>query len=133
MGGRRGRRSFLLAVLLSFGVGNYAPTLAMLSLMWMDPRLAFPIMASAASFSGVAAAGRSIRLVKLDYRIVLGLALGAIPAVLVAALIVEMPTTVPRWLLVVVVSYGGNLAVERDSAGGCRHSGHRSDHRPRMT
>ena len=33
---------------LSFGVGNYAPTLAMLSLMGMDPRLSFPIMAAAA-------------------------------------------------------------------------------------
>ena len=38
----------------------------------------------------------------------LGLALGAIPAVLVAALIVkEMPTTMLRWLVVVVVSYAG--------------------------
>ena len=35
---------FLLGVLACFGVGNYAPTLAMLSLMGMDPRLAFPIM-----------------------------------------------------------------------------------------
>lgn len=42
---------FLLGVLVCFGVGNYAPTLAMLSLMGMDPRLAFPIMASAASFA----------------------------------------------------------------------------------
>lgn len=99
---------FLLGVLVCFGVGNYAPTLAMLSLMGMDPRLAFPIMASAASFAGIAAAGRSIHLVKLDYRIVLGLALGAIPAVLVAALIVkEMPMTMLRWLVVVVVSYAG--------------------------
>ncbi len=99
---------FLLGALVCFGVGNYAPTLALLSLMGMDPRLAFPIMASAASFAGVAAAGRSIRMVKLDYRIVLGLALGAIPAVLVAALIVkEMPTTMLRWLVVVVVSYAG--------------------------
>jgi uncharacterized membrane protein YfcA len=104
---------FLLGVLVCFGVGNYAPTLAMLSLMGMDPRLAFPIMASAASFAGVAAAGRSINLVKLDYRIVLGLALGAIPAVLVAAFIVkEMPMTTLRWLVVVVVSYaGGTLLV----------------------
>ena len=99
---------FLLGVLVCFGVGNYAPTLAMLSLMGMDPRLAFPIMASAASFAGVAAAGRSIHLVQLNYRIVLGLALGAIPAVLVAALIVqEMPMTTLRWLVVVVVSYAG--------------------------
>jgi uncharacterized membrane protein YfcA len=99
---------FLLGVLLSFGVGNYAPTLAMLSLMGMDPRLAFPIMACAASFGGLAASGRSLHVVKLDYRIVLGLALGAIPAVLVAAFIVkEMPTTTLRWLVVVVVSYAG--------------------------
>ena len=104
---------FLLGVLVSFGVGNYAPTLAVLSLMGMDPRLAFPIMASAASFAGVAAAGRSIHLIRLDYRIVLGLALGAIPGVLVAALIVkEMPMTMLRWLVVVVVSYaGGTLLV----------------------
>jgi hypothetical protein len=99
---------FLLGVLACFGVGNYAPTLAMLSLMGMDPRLAFPIMASAASFAGVAAAGRSLHLVKLDYRIVLGLGLGAIPAVLVAAFMVkEMPMTTLRWLVVVVVSYAG--------------------------
>jgi uncharacterized membrane protein YfcA len=104
---------FLLGVLVCFGVGNYAPTLAMLSLMGMDPRLAFPIMASAASFAGVAAAARSIHVVTLNYRIVLGLALGALPAVLVAALIVkEMPTTMLRWLVAVVVSYaGGTLLV----------------------
>jgi uncharacterized membrane protein YfcA len=99
---------FLLGVLVCFGVGNYAPTLAMLSLMGMDPRLAFPIMASAASFAGVAAAARSIQVVTLDYRIVVGLALGALPAVLVAALIVkEMPMTMLRWLVAVVVSYAG--------------------------
>jgi uncharacterized membrane protein YfcA len=65
-------------------------------------------MACAASFGGLAASGRSLHVVKLDYRIVLGLALGAIPAVLVAAFIVkEMPTTTLRWLVVVVVSYAG--------------------------
>ena len=114
---------FLFGVLLSFGVGNYAPTLAMLSLMGMNPRLAFPIMACAASFGGLAASGRSLHLVKLDYRIVLGLALGAIPAVLIAAFIVkEMPMAMLRWLVVVVVSYaGGTLllsATRRTAAQG---------------
>ena len=99
---------FVLGILVCFGVGNYAPTLAMLSLMGMNPRLAFPIMASAASFAGVAAAARSIHLVKLDYRIVLGLAFGAIPGVLIAAFVVkEMPVTTLRWLVVLVVSYAG--------------------------
>lgn len=99
---------FGLGVLLSFGVGNYAPTLAMLSLMGMDPRLAFPIMAAAAGFAGTAASARCIRSVNLDLRLVLGLAIGAIPAVLVAAFIVkEMPLTMLRWLVVVVVTYAG--------------------------
>ena len=99
---------FIFGVLLSFGVGNYAPTLALLSLVGMDTRLAFPIMACAASFGGLAASGRSLHLVKLNYRIVLGLAIGAIPAVLIAAFIVkEMPMALLRWLVVVVVSYAG--------------------------
>ena len=99
---------FIFGVLLSFGVGNYAPTLAMLSLMGMDPRLAFPIMAAAAGFAGTAASARCIGTVKLDLRLVVGLAIGAIPAVLIAAFIVkEMPLTMLRWLVVVVVAYAG--------------------------
>ena len=99
---------FVFGLLLAFGVGNYAPTLALLSLMGMDPRLAFPIMASAAGFSGAAAAARCMNLMKLNLRLALGLALGAIPAVLVAAFLVkEMPLTTLRWLVVVVVSYAG--------------------------
>ena len=99
---------FCFGALLSFGVGNYAPTLAMLSLMGFDPRLAFPIMAAAAGFAGTAASARCIRRVNIDLRIVLGLMVGAIPAVLVAAFIVkEMPLTVLRWLVVVVVTYAG--------------------------
>ncbi len=100
--------NFLFGILLSFGVGNYAPTLAMLSLMGMDPRLAFPIMAAGAGFSGVAAGVQCVRTVRLDWRVVLGLTIGAIPSVLIAAFIVkEMPLTTLRWLVVVVVTYAG--------------------------
>jgi uncharacterized membrane protein YfcA len=100
---------FGLGILINFGVGNYAPTLAMLSLFGMDPRLAFPIMASAAAFS---IAGSSVRLLRqdagLDLRVVLGMALGAIPAVLIAAFAVKsMPLELLRWLVVAVVTYAG--------------------------
>ena len=50
--------SFGFGILLNFGVGNYAPTLVILSLMGMDPRLCFPIMAAGASLCG---AGASVR------------------------------------------------------------------------
>ena len=100
--------NFFFGILLSFGVGNYAPTLAMLSLMGMDPRLAFPIMAAGAGFSGIAAGVQCVRKVNLDWRIVLGLTIGAIPSVLIAALIVkQMDLVLLRWLVVVVVTYAG--------------------------
>jgi len=100
--------NFLFGILLSFGVGNYAPTLAMLSLMGMDPRLSFPIMAAGAGFSGIAAGVQCVRQIKLDWRVVLGLTIGAIPSVLVAAFIVkEMDLVMLRWLVVVVVTYAG--------------------------
>jgi uncharacterized membrane protein YfcA len=98
--------SFVFGVLLNFGVGNYAPTLAMLSLFGMNPRLAFPVMAFGAALAGAAASSRLVKLADLDLRIVISLAAGSVPGVLVAAFIVkEMPLTMLRWLVVVVVTY----------------------------
>ncbi|MDP9162723.1 MAG: sulfite exporter TauE/SafE family protein [Pseudomonadota bacterium] len=98
----------LFGILISFGVGNYAPTLAMLSLFGMDPHLAFPIMACAASFAGCASAARIVGNKSIDLRIAIGLTLGAVPAVLVAAFVVrDMPVTMLRWLVAAVVTYAG--------------------------
>jgi uncharacterized membrane protein YfcA len=98
--------SFAFGLLANFGVGNYAPTLVLLSLMGMDPRLCFPIMASGASLMGAGAGIRHVQIGQIDFRIVLGLAIGGIPAVLVAALIVKnMPLDLLRWLVFVVVLY----------------------------
>jgi len=98
--------NFLFGVLVNFGVGNFAPTLVMFSLMGMDPRYAFPIMAGGAALTGTAASIRHIQIGQIDLRIVLGLAIGGIPAVLVAAFIVKtMPLEILRWLVFVVVLY----------------------------
>ncbi|MFL6721094.1 MAG: TSUP family transporter [Sphingomonas sp.] len=98
--------SFLFGLLANFGVGNYAPTLAMLSLMGMDPHYCFPIMASGASLMGAGSSVRFIKVPEIDLRIVVGLTLGGIPAVLVAALIVKkMDVDVLRYVITVVVFY----------------------------
>ncbi len=98
--------SFGFGLLANFGVGNYAPMLAMLSLMGMDPRLCFPIMAAGGSLMGAGASARHIAIGEIDLRVVLGLAIGGIPAVLVAALIVKsMPVELLRWLVIAVVVY----------------------------
>src|SRR3954469_11776302 len=81
--------NFGFGILLNFGVGNYAPTLVMLSLMGMDPRLCFPIMAGGAALTVAGAGVRHITIGQIDFRIVMGMAVGGVPAVLVAALIVK--------------------------------------------
>jgi uncharacterized membrane protein YfcA len=99
--------SFVMGILANFGVGNYAPTLVMLSLMGMDPRLCFPIMAAGGSLMGAGASVRHVGIGQIDLRIVIGLAIGGIPAVLVAAFLVSrtIPLELLRWLVFVVVLY----------------------------
>ena len=98
--------NFAFGILANFGVGNYAPTLVMFSLMGMDPKFAFPIMAGGASLMGAGASFQHIRIGKVDLRIVLGLALGGIPAVLLAYyIVVSLPVTYLRWLVFAVVLY----------------------------
>jgi hypothetical protein len=98
--------NFVFGVLLNFGVGNYAPTLVMFSLMGMDPRLVFPIMATGAALTVAGAGARHIAVGQIDFRMVMGMTLGGIPAVFVAAFIVKsMSVEMLRWLVIVVVLY----------------------------
>jgi len=63
----------------------------------------------------------SVRFVKserIDLRIVLGLALGGIPAVLIAAFVVKsLDLVYVRWLVVVVVLYASALLLRSAAVG----------------
>ncbi len=110
--------NFLFGVLLNFGVGNYAPTLVMFSLMGMDPRLVFPIMATGGALTVAGAGARHIAIGEIDMRIVIGLTLGGIPAVLVAAFLVkQMPLEMLRWLVIVVVLYAAAIMFRASMIG----------------
>jgi uncharacterized membrane protein YfcA len=109
---------FVMGMLMSFGIGLYAPALILLSLLGLDPRLAFPIMASACAFLMPTTGFRYIHAERIDLRIVIGIALGGIPAVLVAALLVkEMPIEPLRWAVVVVVLYAAALLLRTAAKG----------------
>jgi uncharacterized membrane protein YfcA len=111
--------NFVLGALLSLGIGNYAPSLVLFSLLGMDPRAAFPVMMGSGAFSGTAAAIRFLRTQRYHPGAGLGLIAGGIPAVLVAGLLVKsLPLGAVRWLVVVVVVYTSvmmlrSAAVER--------------------
>jgi uncharacterized membrane protein YfcA len=96
----------MLGALMTLGIGLYAPCMIMIYLLGMDPKAAFPIMMGSCAFLMPVASARFIRERKFDLRASLGLLVGGIPAVLLAAIIVKsLPLTTVRWLVVVVVIY----------------------------
>lgn len=98
--------NFVLGVLMTLGIGLYAPCLIMISLLGMNPTAAFPIMMGSCAFLMPVAGMRFLKAQAYAARPALGLGLGGIPAVLIAALIVKsLPLTAVRWLVVVVVLY----------------------------
>jgi uncharacterized membrane protein YfcA len=101
---------FVLGALMAFGIGLYAPSLILLSLLGLDPRLAFPVMAGACAFLMPTTGFKFMRTDRINLKIVLGITLGGIPAVLLAAFVVkEMPIVWLRWGVVVVVLYAAAL------------------------
>jgi uncharacterized membrane protein YfcA len=114
--------NFIFGVLLNYGVGNYAPTLVILSLMGMNPQLCFPIMAGAAALMGTTASIRHINTGNLDLRVVMGLTIGGIPAVFVAAyLVIKLPIPLLRWLVLIVVLYAAVIMLRAAILGRREH------------
>lgn len=98
--------NFLLGALMTLGIGLYAPCMILVSLLGLTPTAAFPIMMGSCAFLMPVASARFIRLDRYDVRAALGLAIGSIPAVLLAAFIVKsLPLNAVRWLVIVVVVY----------------------------
>jgi uncharacterized membrane protein YfcA len=98
--------NFALGALLTLGIGNYAPSLITFSLLGMDPRAAFPIMMGSGAFVATIAGVRFLNAGRFHGRAALGLTLGGIPGVIVAAWLVQsLPLGALRWLVLVVVTY----------------------------
>ncbi|MBI3437487.1 MAG: TSUP family transporter [Proteobacteria bacterium] len=101
---------FVMGILMMFGIGLYAPSLILLSILGLNPLAAFPIMMGSCAFLMPISSVRFVRSERIDLRIVIGMALGGIPAVLIAAFVVKnMDLVTLRWLVVVVVLYAAAL------------------------
>ena len=98
--------NFMLGALMTLGIGLYAPCMILVSLLGMSERTAFPIMMGSCAFLMPIGSLRFIREQSYSLRAALGLALGGIPGVLLAAYIVKsLPLYAVRWLVIVVVVY----------------------------
>jgi uncharacterized membrane protein YfcA len=102
--------NFLLGVLMTLGIGLYGPCLIMISLLGMDPLAAFPIMMGSCAFLMPVSSARFVERRCYARRPALGLALGGVPAVVIAAYVVKsLPLSYVRWLVVVVVVYTASV------------------------
>jgi uncharacterized membrane protein YfcA len=98
--------NFVLGALMTLGIGLYAPCMILVSLLGMNPRAAFPIMMGSCAFLMLVAAPRFVRERGYALRPALGLTLGGLPGVWIAASVIkELELTTVRWLVLGVVVY----------------------------
>ena len=113
--------NLVLGALMTLGVGLYAPCMVLVSVLGMNPAVAFPIMMGSCAFLMPVAGLRFIRRRAYDVRAALGLTVGGPAAVLIAIwLLTSLPTTLVRGLVFVVIVYN-SITMLRSAATEKRH------------
>jgi uncharacterized membrane protein YfcA len=96
----------VLGALMTLGIGLFAPCMVLIYFMGMNLKTAFPVMMGSCAFLMPVGSIRFIREGKYHLRAALGLAIGGIPGVLLAAYIVKsLPLYWVKWLVIGVVVY----------------------------
>ncbi len=102
--------NMLFGALMTLGIGLYAPCMMVVSLLGMNPRAAFPIMMGSCAVLMSVGSAPFIRSERYNLKAALGLTLGGIPGVLLAAFVVKsLPLDRVRWLVVLVVVYTASM------------------------
>lgn len=117
--------SFGLGALMTLGIGFYAPSMILLSFLGMSPKAIFPVMMTACAFLMPVGSLRFIRERCYSPRVALGLTLGGLPTVLLAAFLVkEMPLAALRGVVVVVtMATGASLWLASTRGASARSTG----------
>lgn len=98
--------NFCFGAIQQLGVGLYAPCMILVYLLGMNPLAAFPIMMGSCAFLMPVGGYRFIKARRYSPKAALGLTLGGIPGVIIAAKIVKsLPVTYVKWLVFFVVLY----------------------------
>jgi uncharacterized membrane protein YfcA len=96
--------NFVFGALSALGVGLYAPCMTLVSLLGMTPAAAFPIMMGSSAFLMPVASVRFIWRKAYFAPVALGLAVGGLLGVPLAAFVVKsLPLTALRYLVIAVV------------------------------
>ena len=97
---------FIFGALQTIGIGLYAPCMALVYSLGMNPRAAFPIMMGACALLMPWCSLKFIKEAAYDPKAAVGLTSLGIVGVLIAAYIVKsLPLTILKWVVVVVILY----------------------------
>lgn len=98
--------NFILGALMTAGIGLYAPCMAMIALLGMNPKAAFPIMMGACAFVGPIASTKFVKEGAYERGVSMGITIGGvIGSVLALLFVTNMPVYWLKWLVVLVVVY----------------------------
>jgi hypothetical protein len=98
--------NFVFGALMTIGIGAFAPSLIMFGLLGMNTRSIFPIMMGSCAFLMPVGSIQFLRRGSYSLRAALGLTLGGVPGVLLAAYVIkELPLKYLRVVVLIVVVY----------------------------
>lgn len=96
--------NFILGALMTIGVGLYSPCMALVSVLGMSVTIAFPIMMGSCAFLMPTCGLRFIQSGKYNRKAALASTIfGSVGVLLAAFLVKQLPLTVLKWLVLVVV------------------------------
>jgi uncharacterized membrane protein YfcA len=97
---------FIFGALQTIGIGLYAPCMALVYSLGMNPTAAFPIMMGSCALIQTWASLKFIKEASYDPKAAIGLTGLGIIGVLIAAYVVKsLPLTILKWVVVVVILY----------------------------
>lgn len=115
--------NFILGALMTAGIGLYAPCMALVYLLGMSAKVAFPIMMGSCAFLMPVASVKFVKEGAYDRKASMGITLGGIVGVIIAAYIVKsLPLNILTWLVIGVIIYTATTmlksAMSNDDAQG---------------
>ncbi len=111
----------LLGALMTLGIGFFAPCMMVVYLLGMNPKAAFPIMMGAVAFLGPGASVPFVRQKRYSLKSALGMTIGGIPGVLLAAFLIKsLPLGAVRWLVIVALIYTAIMMLRSAAMGRAR-------------
>ena len=97
---------FVIGAVMTIGIGNYGPTMALTYSLGLSPICAFPIMMASGAYLMTAAGFTFVKAGAYDRKACLvGMIAGAVGVVIAVTVVKSLPLTVLSWVVVVAVLY----------------------------